>query len=89
TITASSFIVGTAASTVVSGAAEGETAMQFGNGIAENGSDQILTISTASGIKIGTAPTATGNTARVEINSGGFFAYNGSVETVRITNLGD
>lgn len=88
-VTASSFIDGTAASTVVTGASEGLTAMQFGNGVDENGNDQILRISTSGGIKIGTNPSATGNTARVEINSGGFFAYNGSVETVRITNLGD
>lgn len=89
TITASSFIVGTAASTVVTGASEGLTAMQFGNGVTEDGNDQILSISTASGIKIGTAPTASGNTARVEINSGGFFAYNGSEATVSITSAGN
>lgn len=89
TITASSLIVGTAASTVVTGASEGLTAMQFGNGVTEDGNDQILSISTSSGIRIGTSPTASGNTARVEINSGGFFAYNGSVATVQITNLGN
>jgi len=89
TITASSLIVGTAASTVVTGASEGLTAMQFGNGVTEDGNDQILSISTSSGIRIGTAPTATGNTARVEINSGGFFAYNGSVATVQITSAGN
>ena len=89
TITASSLIVGTAASTVVTGASEGLTAMQFGNGVTEDGNDQILSISTSSGIRIGTSPTASGNTARVEINSGGFFAYNGSVATVQITSAGN
>jgi len=89
TITSGSTIAGTAASTVVSNAAEGESALQPGNGIVDNASDQIVSISTSSGIRIGTAPTATGNTARVEINSGGFFAYNGSVATVQITSAGN
>jgi hypothetical protein len=89
TISASSFIVSTPVSDVVTGASEGLTAMQFGNGVTEDGNDQILSISTSSGIRIGTAPTATGNTARVEVNSGGFFAYNGSIATVQITSAGD
>lgn len=87
-VTANSFIDGTSASTVRAGAAEGTTALQPGNGVVDNANDEIVSISTA-GIRIGTSPTASGNTARVEINSGGFFAYNGSVETVKITNLGD
>ena len=89
TITSGSSIAGTTASTVVSNAAEGESAIQPGNGVVENASDQIVSISTSSGIRIGTSPTATGNTARVEINSGGFFAYNGSVATVQITSAGN
>ena len=88
TIGAGSSIGGTTASTVVSGAADGATALQEGNGVLKNGSDQITTISTASGIVVGTAPTAAGNTARVVINSGGFFAYDGTGETVGITSAG-
>lgn len=90
-VASSASIAGTTASTVVSGAAEGATALQEGNGVTKNGSDQIVTIgtSTGTGIRIGTAPTASGNTARVEINSGGFFAYNGSEATVSITSAGN
>ena len=84
-----STIAGTSASTVVSNASEGATALQPGNGVVDDANDQIVSISTSSGIRIGTSPTATGNTARVEINSGGFFAYNGSVATVQITSAGN
>ena len=87
TIGAGSSIGGTTASTLVSNAAEGLTALQPGNGVSDNGSDQITSISTASGIVIGTRVDGTG--ARVEMNSGGFFAYNGSTETVGITSAGD
>lgn len=81
-----STIAGTSASTVVSNASEGATALQPGNGVSDNGSDQITSISTASGIVIGTRVDGTG--ARVEINSGGFFAYDSSGETVGITSAG-
>lgn len=89
TVSSTALIGSTTASTVVSGAAEGATALQEGNGVTKNASDQIVTIGTSTGIRIGTAPTATGNTARVEINSSGFFAYNGSEATVSITSAGN
>ena len=44
------------------------------------GSVRVTTSATASGVG--------GNTARIEINSSGFFAYNGSAATVSITNTG-
>jgi hypothetical protein len=44
------------------------------------GSVRVTTSATASGVG--------GNTARIEINSNGFFAYNGSAATVSITNTG-
>lgn len=87
-VSSSASIAGTTASTVVSNAAEGATALQEGNGVSKNLSDQIVSISTSSGIKIGTAPTATGNTQRVEINSSGFYAYDGSQATVSILSTG-
>ena len=71
---------------MVSNAAQGETALQPGNGIGDNASDQITTISTASGIIIGTRVDSTGS--RVEMNSGGFFAYDANGETVGITSAG-
>jgi hypothetical protein len=86
TVKAGSLIVGTDAATLVSYAAQGETALQPGNGVGDNGSDQITSISTAYGIIIGTRVDSTG--ARVEINSGGFFAYDSSGETVGITSAG-
>jgi hypothetical protein len=86
TIGATATIAGSAASTVVSNAAEGATALQEGNGVAKNGSDQITTISTASGIKIGTDPTGSG--ARIEMNSTGFYAYNGISATPTVQILG-
>lgn len=39
-------------------------------------------------ITVTTNPAGTGNTARVEVNSLGFYAYDGSVATVSITNTG-
>jgi len=39
-------------------------------------------------IKISTSPLASGVTARVQIDSTGFYAYNGTVATVSITNTG-
>jgi hypothetical protein len=39
-------------------------------------------------VAITTDKTKTGNQARIEINSNGFFAYNGSTATVSITNTG-
>jgi hypothetical protein len=39
-------------------------------------------------IKISTSPLASGATARVQIDSTGFYAYNGTVATVSITNTG-
>jgi hypothetical protein len=86
TIGSTATIAGSAASTVVSNAAEGATALQEGNGVAKNGSDQITTISTASGIKIGTDPTGSG--ARIEMNSTGFYAYNGVSATPTVQILG-
>jgi hypothetical protein len=86
TVKAGSFIIGTDASTLVSNAAQGETALQPGNGVGDNGSDQITSISTAYGIIIGTRVDGSG--ARVEMNSGGFFAYDGTGETVGITSAG-
>jgi hypothetical protein len=46
------------------------------------------TIDVGGSIKISTSPLASGNTARVEIDSTGFYAYNGTVATVSITNTG-
>ena len=88
TIGAGSSIGGTTASTLVSNAAEGATALQDGNGVSKNGSDQITSISTSSGIKIGTRVDGTG--ARVEMNSTGFYAYDGvsGTPTVQILNTG-
>ena len=48
-------------------------------------------IDVAGSVKITTSATASGtggNTARIEINSNGFYAYDGSVATVSITNTG-
>jgi len=88
TIGAGSSIGGTTASTLVSNAAEGLTALQPGNGVSDNGSDHITSISTASGIVIGTRVDNTG--ARVEMNSTGFYAYDGvsGTPTVQILNTG-
>lgn len=45
-------------------------------------------LSVAGSVKIGTNPAGSGTSARVEIDSTGFYAYNGSVATVSITNTG-
>ena len=45
-------------------------------------------LSVAGSVKIGTNPSGSGTSARVEINSTGFYAYDGSVATVSITNTG-
>lgn len=45
-------------------------------------------LSVAGSVKIGTDPSGSGTSARVEINSTGFYAYDGSVATVSITNTG-
>jgi hypothetical protein len=88
TVSSTATIAGTTASTVVSGASEGATALQAGNGVGKNLSDQITSISTANGIIISTNTSASGNTARVEINNTGFFAYNGTTQTVAIQSNG-
>ena len=85
TIGAGTAIAGYSASTVVSNAAQGETALQPGNGILDNASDQITSISTASGIVIGTRVDGTG--ARVEMNSTGFYAYDGASTTPTVSIL--
>jgi len=46
------------------------------------------TINVGGSIKISTSPSSSGTAARVEINSTGFYAYDGSVATVSITNTG-
>ena len=45
-------------------------------------------LSVAGSVKIGTNPAGSGTSARVEIDSTGFYAYDGSVATVSITNTG-
>ena len=45
-------------------------------------------LSVAGSVKIGTDSGGSGTSARVEINSNGFYAYDGSVATVSITNTG-
>ena len=45
-------------------------------------------LSVAGSVKIGTNPSGSGSSARVEIDSTGFYAYDGSVATVSITNTG-
>jgi len=45
-------------------------------------------LSVAGSVKIGTNPSGSGSSARVEIDSTGFYAYDGSVATVSITNAG-
>ena len=85
TISSSSTIDGTAASTVKSGAASGAAAVQPGNGVSLNGSNQVTTISTSSGISVGTATSG----ARVELSSAGLKAWNSSgTNTVAILNDG-
>ncbi|NDB81285.1 MAG: hypothetical protein EB127_00840, partial [Alphaproteobacteria bacterium] len=82
---ASDVIIGaTPASTVESNAAEGATALQAGNGVTKNVSDQITRISTT-GLTISTATTDTGG--RVSIDSTGFYAYasDGTTKTIAIS----
>ncbi len=83
TISGSSTIDGTAASTVKSGAASGTSALQDGNGITKNGSNQVTRISTNGGIVVSSSTVSSGS--RVELTNTGFYAYNGSgQETVGI-----
>ena len=81
TIDGSSTIDGTAASTVKSGAASGASALQDGNGITKNGSNQISTIlMNNAGISISTAAGGT----RLELNNSGLKLWNGSTNTVNL-----
>ena len=80
TISGSSTINGTAASTVVSNAATGSTAIQSGNGVTKNSSNQIVRIGTEGGITISTASSG----SRVELTNSGLYAYSGSTPTVSI-----
>ena len=84
TIDGSSTINGTAASTVVSNAATGSTAIQSGNGVEKNVSNQVIRIAPSAGLSISTA--ANGN--RVEINNEGLSAWSGSTRTVWIKSDG-
>ena len=84
TISGSSTINGTAASTVVSNAATGSTAIQSGNGVTKNSSNQIVRIGTEGGITISTASSG----SRVELTNTGFYAYSGSTPTVSILSNG-
>ena len=76
TISGSSTIDGTAASTVVSNASTGSTAIQSGNGVEKNVSNQITRISTNGGIVVSSSTANSG--ARVELTNTGFYAYNAS-----------
>lgn len=77
------------ASTVVSNAATGATALQSGNGVSKDAlTNQITKISTKDGIVVSTDADLTGNSARVEINNTGFYAYNGTTQTVKIGSDG-
>ena len=81
TISGSSTIDGTAASTVKAGAASGTSALQDGNGITKNGSNQINTIlMNNAGISISTAASGT----RLELNNSGLKLWNGSTNTVNL-----
>ena len=70
------------------------TSAPIGNAVIANlDAGKITTgyLDVAGTVKITTSATASGtggNTARIEINSSGFFAYNGSTATVSITNSG-
>lgn len=79
-------IGGTTASLVVGNAATGASALQSGNGITKNGSNQITQIS-GSGVTI----TSNGNTSgqRVQLDSSGLNAYNSAgTRTVSINSDG-
>ena len=84
TISGSSTINGTAASTVVSNAETGSTAIQSGNGVTKNSSNQIVRIGVEGGISISTAVSG----SRVELTSSGLYAYSGSTPTVSINANG-
>lgn len=70
------------------------TSAPIGNAVIANlDAGKITTgfLDVAGTVKITTSATASGtggNTARIELNSNGFFAYNGSTATVSITNTG-
>jgi hypothetical protein len=86
TISSDVTIGGTVASTVVGNAATGASALQSGNGITKNGSNQITQIS-GSGVTI----TSNGNTSgqRVQLDSSGLRAYNNAgTNTVAINSDG-
>ena len=84
TIDGSSTINGTAASTVVSNAATGSTAIQSGNGVEKNVSNQIVRIGVEGGISVSTAVSG----SRVELTSSGLRAYSGDTPTVSINSNG-
>lgn len=83
TISGTSTIDGTAASTVKTGAASGASALQDGNGVTKNASNQVTRISTSGGIVVSSSTASSGS--RVEMTNSGFYAYNSSnQETVGI-----
>lgn len=78
-LNSSSTIDGTAAGTVKSGAASGATALQEGNGVSKNGSNQINQIlMNNGGIAISTASSGT----RMQLNNSGLQLFNGLTRTV-------
>jgi len=80
-LNASSTIDGTSASTVKSGAVSGSTAIQSGNGVSKNASNQINQILlNSSGIGIYTATSGT----RMQLTNSGLELWNGSTQTVGI-----
>jgi hypothetical protein len=86
TISSDVIIGSTTASTVVSNAATGASALQSGNGVTKNGSNQITQIS-GSGVTI----TSNGNTSgqRVQLDYSGLRAYNSAgTNTVAINSDG-
>jgi hypothetical protein len=87
TISGSSTIDGTAASTVKTNAEAGSTAIQSGNGVTKNSSNQITRISTNGGIVVSSSTASSG--ARVELTNTGFYAYNGSGQPTVSINAAD
>lgn len=80
-LNSSSTIDGTAASTVKSGAASGSTAIQSGNGVSKNASNEINQILlNSSGISIATATSGT----RMQLSNSGLELWNGTTQTVGI-----
>lgn len=80
-LNASSTIDGTTASTVKSGAASGSTAIQSGNGVSKNASNEINQILlNSSGILIATATSGT----RMQLSNSGLELWNGTTQTVGI-----